>query len=443
MAQSRARNQDLGLGLAGGSPVGADDVPRRRARAEIDSPTAPAAELPSAQGRRLSEAERRALQERRRARLPSAAPPPGLVPEPAPPLAPPRFLAAPPRMPSKPVPRMPRTEERASGTPRGLVAGGAVLLVGLTVLALAGGRLFGSAGDEPPRDTVLAAADATGIPVLVLGTPTSGPVPPLVTVPPATPAAAAFPGGRAPIVCLDPGHGGPDAGFQPILTDAPPDFNESVLVLQHAWDLEARLKLQGYQVVMTRRTDTAVNADGRDVNGDGKTARDVREGTRNYGEIDELQARINVCNDAKADLLVSMHVNGYTTSDPQGPETWYTREREFGDLSYEFASLAYRHLKEQLANIGYELPAVERGVLPDTTANVDNEHTEFEHFIVLGPEVRGHVKPSLMPGAIVETLFISNGYDADFLASPIGRSAIVSAYENAIIEYFQNNPPQG
>lgn len=200
MAQSRARNQDLGLGLAGGSPVGADDVPRRRrARAEIDTPAAPAAELPSAQGRRLSEAERRALQERRRARLPSAAPPPGLVPEPAPPLAPPRFLAAPPRMPSKPVPRMPRTEERATGTPRGLVAGGAVLLVGLTVLALAGGRLFGSAGDEPPRDTVLAAADATGIPVLVLGTPASGPVAPLVTVPPATPAAAAFPGGRAPI----------------------------------------------------------------------------------------------------------------------------------------------------------------------------------------------------------------------------------------------------
>jgi N-acetylmuramoyl-L-alanine amidase len=330
-----------------------------------------------------------------------------------------------------------------------LAAVGAVLLAGVVILTLAGGRLFGGGGDDPPRDAAVAAPEATGIPPLVLGSP----VPAVNVVPPpapsvATPKAAAFPGGRAPIVCLDPGHGGPDDGFNPILTDAAPDFTESVLVLQHAWDLEARLKLRGFDVVMTRRTDTAVNADLRDVNGDGKTARDDRPnpeadpGQSSYGNLDELQARINVCNEANADLLVSMHVNGYTTETPYGPEVWFTREREFGELSEEFAGRVYRSLKEQLIGIGYVLPEPERGVSPDSALSVDTEHAMLEHLVITGPAVEDKVDPSRMPGAVVETLFISNPVDAEILASPIGREAIVTGYENAIVEYFQEHPPR-
>ena len=49
-------------------------------------------------------------------------------------------------------------------------------------------------------------------------------------------------------------------------------MEEAMLVLEQAWDLEARLQQRGYNVVMTRETDTSVNVDGRDVNGDGRTA---------------------------------------------------------------------------------------------------------------------------------------------------------------------------
>jgi N-acetylmuramoyl-L-alanine amidase len=244
-------------------------------------------------------------------------------------------------------------------------------------------------------------------------------------------------------VCLDPGHGGEDRGFARFFEDGIPAMEESMLVLEQAWDLEARLQQRGYNVVMTRETDAAVNLNGRDVNGDGRTAaHDAPRSNRNKN-LDELQSRINVCNRANADLLVSMHVNGFSTGGPHGFETWFTRERQFGDRNAVFATLAYAHLKEQLAKVGYVLPAEEeRGVLPDTTADVQMEHSLFRHFILTGPEVPGVVTASKMPGAIVEALFVSNDVDAAVLSTPEGRSAIVTAYENAIVEYFERYPPE-
>ena len=71
------------------------------------------------------------------------------------------------------------------------------------------------------------------------------------------------------------------------------------------------MQQRGYKVIMTRETDTAVNVDGKDVNGDGRTAAHDPPGSDHNETLDELQARINICNAANADLLVSMHINGY------------------------------------------------------------------------------------------------------------------------------------
>ena len=79
------------------------------------------------------------------------------------------------------------------------------------------------------------------------------------------------------------------------------------------------------------------------------------------------------------------------------------------------------------------------GVLPDSTADVDKEYVLFAHFIITGPEVPGVVTPSGMPGAIIEPLFLSNDGDA---AVAEGKHAIVTAYEHAIVEYFEQFPPQ-
>ena len=341
--------------------------------------------------------------------------------------------------PGKPPPRMPKTRADTRVRSPGITLAGTLLIVGLTVLAFAGGRLFGRV--EEPAPAVEAEAK-----VEVEAPPPPGPelgyAPPEVAPVDQTPIPLPAAFARAPVVCLDPGHGGVDRGFRRFFDDGSVAMEEATIVLDQAWDLEARLMRRGYEVVMTRETDAAVNLEGKDVNGDGRTAAHDPPGSERNVTLDEIQARINRCNAAQADLLVSMHINGYTTGTPRGPETWFTREREFGDRNAEFATLAYAHLEEQLRLIGYEMPDPERGVIPDSKADVKMEHKVFDNFIITGPAVPGVVVPSKMPGAIVEALFVSNEVDSWVLSTPEGRNAIVTAYENAIVEYFEQYPPE-
>lgn len=419
-----------------------DESQRRRARARIDSMVQPSQPIAApAGGRRLSEAERRAIQERSQSRL--------VKPEPAsssPPSSPsPPALVGPVEMPLppgrlRPVPKMPQATPERTVRSRPMVALGTLLIVGLTILAFAGGRLFGAVADPPPTIAPSPRVAFAATPTLAIAPtprPTETQVPVVALAPPPT-----FPGGRAPIVCLDAGHGGSDRGFTRGPFGPLPSMEEAMLTLEQAWDLEARLASRGFDVVMTREADIAVNALGKDVNGDDRTAEDDREGDDKYATLDELQARIDICNEAKADLLVSMHVNGFTDQTPFGQETWYTRERTFGDRNREFATLAYAHLQEQLRGIGYVGPVIGRGVNPDSASDVQMEYTLYEHFIITGPAVPNAVEPSRMPGAIVEALFVSNDGDAAVLASSEGRNAIVTAYENAIVEYFERYPPE-
>ncbi|HEU0116636.1 MAG TPA: N-acetylmuramoyl-L-alanine amidase [Thermomicrobiales bacterium] len=420
-----ARSERLATARARPSRRGVD------ARAPFDARAGDAladalTDLPGVSGRRLTEDERRLLTERYRRRE-------GIVAEaPAAP-RPPATSGRP-----KSAPRMPRRRRQSTVRSRGIVALGAVLLTGLVILVLAGGRLFGAPGRFDGD------AGATDLPAAAFPAPQASPpgFAAIESTPAATAPIAAL-NARAPIVCLDPGHGGSDRGFMRPPFGVLPSMNEADMALRLAWDLESRLKRDGLTVVMTRRTDVSVAGDDEDVNHDGKTARDDPAGTDHYGTIDDIQARIDICNAAHADLLVSMHINGYSTDKPFGYETWYTAARPFGDLSRAFATLAYAHLKEQLAKIGYVVPpALERGVNDDSTADVQKQYSIYKHFLITGPEIPHELTPSAMPGAIVETLFISNDNDAMVLASDQGRNAIVTAYENAILEYFRRYPPK-
>jgi N-acetylmuramoyl-L-alanine amidase len=232
------------------------------------------------------------------------------------------------------------------------------------------------------------------------------------------------------VVCLDPGHGGSDRGYGRDGDDIAPAMEEAVLNLAFAEELKSRLEAHGFTVVMTRDRDGDVNFDGRDINGDGLTWKDSDRAKR----LDELQARINICNSANADLLVSMHLNGFPDETASGYETWYNAARDFRDLNERFATLAYNELGEQMELAGYN--AVPRRVNDDSTAHADIAADAFENYVITGPAHAGKIAPSKMPGAIIEALFISNDDDAAFMATEVGKSAIVSAYENAIVRYF-------
>src|SRR3712207_3162780 len=185
---------------------------------------------------------------------------------------------------SRPVPRMPKSRPETQVRSKGITLAGTLLIVGLTVLAFAGGRLFGRVEEPVTGTQVETAAQTVPEPELAPEAPVLEPVEETPVPLPATFA-------RAPIVCLDPGHGGEDRGFSRFFENDIPAMEEAMLVLEQAWDLEARLQQRGYRVVMTRETDAAVNIDGRDVNGDGRTAaHDAPRSNRNKN-LDELQDR--------------------------------------------------------------------------------------------------------------------------------------------------------
>jgi N-acetylmuramoyl-L-alanine amidase len=255
--------------------------------------------------------------------------------------------------------------------------------------------------------------------------PTATPVPTVTAVPSPTPASppqsaapSPVPGVAGRVVCIDPGHGGADLGNVRI-ENGQIALREKDFTLEHALMLADRLRSHGMEVVMTRTTDTEVNPDNLDVNGDGTVAAEGGEARSN--QLDDLQARIHICNQAGADILVSVHYNGAENEFLQGYEVWYNGDRPFSENSAVLARAMHRQLAIQYAAAGYE--AFDKGI-------------GLEEHAMTGPARPGKLVPSEMPGIIVEGLFLSNDEDAAFIVTDAAAPALVTAYELAILDYF-------
>lgn len=239
------------------------------------------------------------------------------------------------------------------------------------------------------------------------------------------------------IVCIDPGHGGWDTGWK---RDRAPVVTESSLALSMAYLLKAELEAEGIFVVLTRPSGVAVNAFAEDINQDGETQLDA-ETPDQAAERDELQARINVCNEAGADVLISVHVNGFDDETVRGYEVFYTAEREFGDQNEELATLVYRELDTALRDT--DMADHGRGARPDSEADiVRHEYGTADNYIMTGPAVVvASIEPSRMPGIIVEAAFLSNDQDAAWIVQPANQQIMAEAYRDGILAYFDRNPP--
>ncbi len=300
-------------------------------------------------------------------------------------------------------------DQREQEVRLGVLALGGALLIALVIVAAS--RFLGD--DQPSAPAV----------------PTSAPIPTLPIASP--PAATPTPGPPTPgelasdgrsVVCLDPGHGGADQGNVRV-EDGRIVLQEKDFTLAHALSLGERLRGQGIEVVYTRTTDTDLNPDNQDVNGDATVA--AADGPASSDQLDDLQARVFFCNQARADLLVSIHYNGAENEFLQGYEVWYNDERPFSDRSARFATLMHAALAENVREAGYE--AVDRGI-------------GIEEHALTGPARPGKLEPSQMPGAVVEGLFLSNVDDAQFIVSDAASEALVSAYDQAIAGYFAEYP---
>lgn len=300
----------------------------------------------------------------------------------------------------------------------------AILLSVFIVIIRVGSQRFLVAAPTPtPAPTATPLPTATPSPVPVPPTPTPRPEPPTPTPAPVPVAGVDedYAQDGRNIVCLDPGHGGVDQGNVRI-ENGKITLQEKDFTLQHALLLAQGLRAKGYEVVLTRETDTEVNPSNEDVNGDGIVADD---GIAHSDQLDDLQARVNICNLAAADLLISMHYNGAENKFLQGYEVWYNDKRPFSGRSLQFATLMHEALAENYAKAGYA--ANDRGI-------------GIEDHAVTGPERPGKLVPSNMPGAVVEGLFLSNDEDAAFIESDKAENTLVTAYEEAIDQYFSVYP---
>lgn len=185
--------------------------------------------------------------------------------------------------------------------------------------------------------------------------------------------------GRGIIVVLDPGHGGSDTGA----LNPSNGMMEKELTLDIALRLEKLLRKDGFGVILTRKTDV-------DVCG------------YKGGEKEELGARVNVANQKKADLFLSIHINASYSSSPNGSSVhWYKA------LDLPLAQVLHKHLASKTSFL-------DRGI-------------SRNRFYV--------VRHTQMPAVLLELGFLTNPGDETLLAREHTRQKLASAISDSLIEF--------
>jgi N-acetylmuramoyl-L-alanine amidase len=289
----------------------------------------------------------------------------------------------------------------------------------IALLALAGCSGAEPSGVASTRDP---ATPSPGAAVPPSPTPTAAPT--ASPTPRPTPSASPIPIYHpAPYkVAIEAGHGGPywwgsagrDAGGNQLI--------EKDLALDVALRLEALLREAGYETLLVRDGDhTLTYFDASDYRG---------------SLVAETQARVDLANGARADIIVSIHFNGSSDASLRGTETYYNPDRPFGLESYNLAYFVQRELIAVLSDLGHDVN--DRGVRNDAEVGGDPENA---HSFLLG--TNGGFRPLQMPGVISEALFLSNADDAARAAAEGTRQRLAEAYRAAIDAYFAWLPSQG
>ena len=185
------------------------------------------------------------------------------------------------------------------------------------------------------------------------------------------------------IITIDPGHGGSDSGAV-----GPNGYTEKEGTFAISQKVASILNQSGAKVVMTRDSDV-------DVYGPNASARN------------ELQARVDLGNNANSDIFVSIHCNAFVNPAANGTQTFY-----YGS-SYQGQRLAQSIQEKMIEANGLR----DRGI---STCN----------FYV--------VKHSYMPAVLIETAFITNYDEEALLSDDEWQTTMAKAIAEGINEYFSN-----
>ena len=224
-------------------------------------------------------------------------------------------------------------------------------------------------------------------------------------------------------VFIDPGHGGLDPGV--VGTVSGRQVLEKDAALGVAFRLSDLLRADGYRVVMARTRDSSVLKL--------SPSDSVMGALTASAEHRDLAARAACANAAGAGVLLSIHFDAFADPSVGGTGTFYDSARSFTADSRRLAVILQAALVSALGTS-------DRGVWTDdqlAAPTLTSSGSTYGHLIELGPMAAGWVdNPSLMPGVLVEPLFLSNPAEARVASDPAGQQKIAGALEAGIVKYL-------
>jgi N-acetylmuramoyl-L-alanine amidase len=230
---------------------------------------------------------------------------------------------------------------------------------------------------------------------------------------------------------IDAGHGGVDVGTQGTGLDGQTVFEKTVS-LAIAKRVSEILRSDGISSVLSRADDSLPESTPADFTPDGRLLTPE-------GVLHDLQRRVDRANASGAIVLLSIHLNAFTDPAVGGSETFYDMDRTFAEDNRRFAGLVQASVVSTLRDAGYA--DLDRGTTDDSSLETDGFGTlgiPYHHLILLGPAVPGKLRPSQMPGALSEPLFLSNPIEAGLATQPDTQQALARAYASAIEQFLRS-----
>ena len=229
---------------------------------------------------------------------------------------------------------------------------------------------------------------------------------------------------QALVVVLDPGHGGVmHYGDESGAADPTGTLLEKQMTLKVALAAASDLRSMGYRVFLTRTRDQSVNEPPRDLNHDGK-----------IDHIDEYNARTLFANRHHADVFVSIHFDGSNDPSIHGTHGYYCPARSFSRQNVRLATAVTASVASTLTHAGYSDP--NNGVQTDVADKIPQTRADYPWFLVLGPSRHHWITGTAMPGALIETLYMSSPRDDAAMRRPNIAAAMAKGYADGIRAFF-------
>ena len=188
-------------------------------------------------------------------------------------------------------------------------------------------------------------------------------------------------------VIIDAGHGGIDPGKVGVNGVYEMDINLAI-----AYKLSDILEEKEIKVIMTRKDDNGLYKDS-DTN----------------KKMTDMNKRIEIINTSKANVVVSIHQNSFTSSDARGAQVFYYKESAKG---------------EELAE------SIQDKLLKMDESNTRQKKSDMDYYIL---------RKSDIPAVIVECGFLSNPDEAELLSGGDYQGKVATSIADGIVDYLKAN----